>query len=128
MNSDQSPHPKYQEEFGGCVELIPPPRAFMEFITANRLWGVPIGQLDYFMLGANPEQARNKSLPPDLLVLVFMTRIVVLFGWRLEGMVGPLVSGRVARVHAEKPPGATMPEEPWVSEIKIIPRFDSVPL
>ena len=116
---------RHGREFRGCVELIPPCPTFIEFVTANRLWGIPIRQLDYFILGDNPEPDGSKTSPPDMLALVFATRIVLLFGWRLELMLGPLISGRVARVHAEKHLGALMIGEAWVSEIKTIPRHDS---
>jgi len=35
--------------------------------------------------------------------------------------VGPLVSGRVARVHAEKHLGTLIIDEAWVSEICVLP-------
>jgi hypothetical protein len=38
----------------------------------------------------------------------------------LEQLVGPLVNGRVARVHAEKHLGTLIIEEAWVSEIHVI--------
>ena len=100
---------------------------FIEFITANRLWGLPLRRLDYFILGDNPDQAGKKTSPTDLLILVFETRLVSLFGWRLELLLDPLMNGRVKRVHAEKFPGTPMIEEPWVSEIKIIPRYEAIP-
>jgi len=124
MNPEKSHHTKPKREFSGCIELIPPPPVLIEFVTTNRIWGFPIQQLKHFILGSNPEHGGKKNLPPDLLVLTYETSIVFLFGWRLELMVGPLVSGRVARVHAEKHLGTLMIEEAWVSEIKIIPRRD----
>jgi hypothetical protein len=36
-------------------------------------------------------------------------------------MIGPLVSGRIARVHAEKHLGTLILEEAWVSEIHVVP-------
>ena len=57
-----------------------------------------------------------------MLVLVFETRVALLFGWRLELMLDPLMQGRVKRVHAEKYLGTLMIGEPWVSEIVIVPR------
>lgn len=128
MTSENSHHLKTKRKFSGCVELIPPQPAFIEFITANRLWALPISQLEYFTLGENPEPHGQKNLPSDLLLLVFQTRLVLLVGWRLELLVGPLVRGQVARVHAEQHLGTPMIEEAWVSEIKNIPRFDSIPL
>ena len=41
-------------------------------------------------------------------------------------LVGPLVSGRVARVHAEKHLGALILEEAWVSEIYVLLRDNLV--
>jgi hypothetical protein len=76
-------------QFGGSVELIPSRPTFIEFITANRLWGLPLR--------------------------------------RLELLLDPLMNGRVKRVHGEKFPGTPMIEEPWVSEIKIIPRYEAIP-
>jgi len=81
--------------------------------------------LNHFNLGSNPEHNGKKNLPPDLLALSYDNSIVFLFGWRLELIVGPLMSGRVARIHAEKHLGTLMIEEAWVSEIKIIPRLDA---
>jgi hypothetical protein len=46
---------------------------------------------------------------------------VFLRGWRLELMIGPLVSGRIARVHAEKHLGTLILDEAWVSEIHVVP-------
>jgi hypothetical protein len=124
MNSDKSHSARHKRQFSGCIELIPPQPKFIEFVTDNRLCGIPLHQLDYFILGSVPKQFEKKDGPPDLLILIFTRRIVVLFGWRLELMVGPLVNGQIARVHAEKHLGPLMIEEAWVSEIKISPRFD----
>ena len=77
---------------------------FIEFITAHRLWGIPLRQLEFFILGNNPESDGKKTSPTDLLILVFETRLAFLFGWRLELMLDPLMQGRVKRVHAEKFP------------------------
>jgi hypothetical protein len=120
--SSDKPH------FTGCVELIPPLPTFIEFITARRLWGIPIRQLEFFVLGGNPESDGKKTSPTDMLVLVFQTRLVFLFGWRLEQMLDPLMQGRIKRVHAEKFLGTLMIGEPWVSEIVIVPRFTTLPL
>jgi hypothetical protein len=46
---------------------------------------------------------------------------VILKGWRLELLAGPLIAGRVARVHAEKHLGPLMIEEAWVAEIQVVP-------
>ena len=107
-------------QFNGSVEIIPPRPAFIEFITSKQLWGIPQQQLAYFVLGDNPEQDGKKTSPPDLLVLVFQTRTVCLFGWRLELILDPLMQGRVKRVHAEKYLGTLMIGEPWVSEVRIM--------
>ena len=56
--------------------------------------------------------------------MFYTTAIVTLKGWRLELMLGPLVNGRIARLHAEKHLGALIIEEPWVSEIHVTP-FDN---
>ena len=125
MNPEKSHHAKNKREFSGCIELIPPQPVLIEFVTSNRIWGFPIGQLNHFNLGSNPEHNGKKNLPPDLLALSYDNSIVFLFGWRLELIVGPLMSGRVARIHAEKHLGTLMIEEAWVSEIKIIPRLDA---
>ena len=45
---------------------------------------------------------QQTTSPPDQLLLVYPEALVFLRGWRLELMLGPLVTGRVARVHAEK--------------------------
>jgi hypothetical protein len=109
--------------FGGTVEFIPVPRTMMEFITHDGLWGFPTGKLNRFMLGKNPDHRKKSTRPPDQLSLFYSSAIVVLRGWRLELMVTPLLNGRVARVHAEKYLGILIIEEPWVSEIHVIP-FD----
>jgi hypothetical protein len=53
--------------------------------------------------------------------LFYPSAMVVLKGWRLENLVGPLASGRVARIHAEKHLGALMLGEAWVSEVLVFP-------
>jgi hypothetical protein len=124
-NAGQNRPSAEKPEFDSSVELIPPRPAFIEFVTAHRLWGIPIRQLDYFVLGNNPEPAGKKTLPTDLLILVFETSTVFLFGWRLELLLDPLMHGRVKRIRAGKLPGTLMTGEPWVSEIKIAPRFEA---
>lgn len=109
------------------MELIPPPPAFIEFIDAHRLWAFPIKQLTQVVLEENPERRDKATLPPDRLILLYETGRVVLKGWRLELLVGPLVTARIARIHAEKHLGALIIEEPWVSEIHVTP-FDNVSL
>ena len=109
----------HSRPFTGSVELIPLPPRFVEFIDAHRLWAFPIQQLAEFVLEENPEHQGKRTLPPDQLLLVYPNAVVVLRGWRLELMIGPLVSGRVARVHAEKHLGALVIDEAWVSEIQV---------
>lgn len=120
QSSAETPH------FRGSVELVPPHPIVIEFITAKHLWGLPLRQLEYFVLGNNPGQNGKKTLPTDLLVLVFKDRVVFLFGWRLEFMLDPLMQGRVKRVHAEEFLGTLMIDEPWVSDIKIFPRYEAL--
>jgi hypothetical protein len=124
MNHKKKLHALSHQPFAGSVELIPPPPKFVEFIDAHRLWGFPIEQLAHFVLEDNPEQRGKRTLPPHQLVLLYADAIVILRGWRLELMVGPLVGGRIARVHAEKHLGTLIIEEAWVSEIHVIP-FDN---
>jgi hypothetical protein len=128
MKSEKSHSDPDKLHFAGCVELIPASPTFIEFVTARRLWGIPLRQLEAFSLSHNPESDGKKTSPTDLLVLVFATRLVFLFGWRLELMLDPLMQGRIKRVHAEKFLGTLMIGEPWVSEIVIVPRFTTVPL
>ncbi len=106
--------------FAGSVELVPPPPKLIEFIDAHRLWAFPIEQLVHLLLEENPGRQGKKTLPPDQLTLVYPDALVVLRGWRLELMLGPLVTGRVARVHTEKHLGPLVIEEAWVSEIRVI--------
>jgi hypothetical protein len=121
MNSEKTHHTKHKREFSGCVELIPPPPVLIEFVTTNRIWGFPIRQLSHFVLEDNPEHHGKRTLPPQQLILLYPDAVVILKGWRLELLLGPLVSGRVARVHAEKHLGTLMIEDAWVSEICVIP-------
>ncbi len=106
--------------FVGSVELIPFPPKFIEFIDAHRLWGFPIEQLAHFVLDENPEHHGKRTLPPHQLILVYPDAVVILRGWRLELLVGPLVAGRIVRIHAEKHLGTLIIEEAWVSEIHVI--------
>jgi hypothetical protein len=119
MTHKKKLHPFSQKPFSGSVELIPPSPVFIEFIDAERLWGFPANQLSEFVLEDHPEHQGKKTLPPHQLTLIFPTARVVLYGWRLELMVGSLVSGRIARVHAEKLLGPLVIEEAWVSEIHV---------
>ncbi len=117
-------HPMSHKPFVGSVELIPFPPKFIEFIDAHRLWGFPIEQLAHFVLDENPEHHGKRTLPPHQLILVYPDAVVILRGWRLELLVGPLVAGRIVRIHAEKHLGTLIIEEAWVSEIHVIPYDD----
>ena len=121
MSYTKKLHHLSHKPFAGSVELIPPQPEFVEFIDSHRLWGFPIKQLACFVLVGNPEHQGKRTLPPDRLILVYPAGMVILKGWRLELMAGPLVAGRIARVHAEKHLGALIIDEPWVSEIHVIP-------
>lgn len=127
MKSEKSHFESDKPHFSGCVELIPARPAFIEFVTTQRLWGIPFRQLECFILSQNPESDGKKTSPTDLLILVFETRLVFLVGWRLELMLDPLMQGRVKRVHPEKFLGTLMIGEPWVSEIVVVPRFTTIP-
>ena len=113
-----------RKPFVGSVELFPLPPKLIEFIDAHRIWGFPVEQLAHFVLEENPEHRGKQTLPPHQLVLVYPDALVILRGWRLELMVGPLTEGRIARVHAEKHLGTLIIEEAWVSEIHVTP-FDN---
>lgn len=123
MNSDKTQRHsnKHKQQFAGCVELIPPQPVCIEFIDSHRLWGFPMAQLTDLVLEENPEHHGKKTLPPDRLVLRYRRSKVIINGWRLELLAGPLLAGRVARVHAEKHLGPLMIEEAWVSEIQVVP-------
>jgi hypothetical protein len=120
MKSENSPTNKPRREFGGCVELIPARPDYTEFIDSRRIWAFPISYLTYFLFQENPHFNGQKNLPPDQLILVYSQAKVILRGWRLELMLPPLVSGRVARVHARKHPGSLILDEAWVSEIHVV--------
>jgi len=127
MNPEKSPcYPgKTKQQFSGCIELIPPRPKLIEFIGSRRTWGFPIDQLTYFALEEIPGNRNKPTLPPDRLILAYQLVIVILHGWRLELMVGPLLEGRIARVHAEEHLGTLVLEEAWVSEIRIVPLANS---
>jgi hypothetical protein len=120
MSHKKKLHALSHQPFAGSVELIPTPPKFVEFIDTHRLWGFPIEQLAHFVLDENPDYQGKRTLPPHQLILVYHDAVVFLRGWRLELLVGPLVSGRVARIHAEKHLGTLIIEEAWVSEIHVI--------
>ena len=73
------------------------------------------------MLEENPQHENKRTSPPHQLLLVYPDALVFLRGWRLEQMIGPLVTGRIARVHAEKHLGTLILDEAWVSEIHVVP-------
>ena len=125
MSHKKKLHPLSHQPFSGSVELIPPPPSFVEFIDAHRLWGFPLQQLEQFVLEENPQHQNKRTTPPHQLMLVYPDALVFLRGWRLELMIGPLVTGRVARVHAEKVLGPLIIEEAWVSEIHVVPLNDA---
>ena len=114
-------HPHSHKPFSGSVELIPAEPLFTEFIDAHRLWGFPIAQLEQFVLEENPQHQNKRTSPPQQLMLAYRDALVFLRGWRLELMIGPLMTGRVGRVHAEKHLGSLIIEEAWVSEIHVVP-------
>jgi hypothetical protein len=126
MNPEKSHRNKPKHQFAGCIEITPPLPEYIEFIDAHRSWGFPIVHLKQFVLQAQPQEGNQKTAPPDQLILVYPTALVVLVGWRLELMIGPLICGRVARVHAERHLGPLMIEEAWVSEIEVLPNDLSV--
>ena len=121
MSLKKKPHPLSPRPFNGSVELIPPTPQFVEFIDAERLWGFPSRLLEQFVLEENPQHENKRTSPPDQLLLVYPEALVFLRGWRLEMMIGPLVTGRIARVHAEKHLGTLILDEAWVSEIHVVP-------
>lgn len=120
----KSQHPEADKpHFAGCVAIIPERPKFIELIiAANERWGIPVRKLELFILESVPGSDGKKTSPPDLLFLAFETHLVFLFGWRLHLMLEPLMQGRVKRIHAEQFLGPLMIEEPWVSDIAIIPR------
>ena len=121
MSHKHKLQPLSHKPFSGSVELIPPPGHFVEFIDAHRLWGFSIAQLESFVLEENPQHENKRTSPPHQLLLVYHDALVFLLGWRLEQMIGPLVTGRIARVHAEKHLGTLILDEAWVSEIHVVP-------
>ena len=113
-------HPLSHKPFSGSVELIPAQPLFTEFIDAHRAWGFRISRLEHFVLENNPQHQNKRTSPPHQLMLGYPDALVFLRGWRLELMIGPLITGRVARVHAEKHLGSLIIEEAWVSEIHVV--------
>jgi hypothetical protein len=120
MNPEKSNRHKPKQQFTGCVELIPSLPDFIEFVDAHRIWGFPTLHLKQFVLQECSRDGHQKTAPPDQLILIYPTAWVVLVGWRLELIIGPLVCGRVTRIHAEKHLGPLMIEEAWVSEIHVL--------
>ena len=121
MSHKKKIHPLSARPFTGSVELITPQPLFVEFVDAERLWGFPARQLEQFVLEENPQHQNKPTSPPHQLKLAYPEALVFLRGWRLELMIGPLVTGRIARVHAEKHLGTLIIEEAWVSEIHVVP-------
>jgi hypothetical protein len=126
MNPEKSYRSKPKRPFAGCVELVPSLPDFVEFIDAHRIWGFPLHHLKQFILQERSNGGDPKTAPPDQLILVYPPALVVLVGWRLERMIGPLVCGRIARVHAEKHLGPLMIGEAWVSEIHVLLYDDKI--
>ena len=120
MNPEKTHSNKHKRQFTGCVELIPPPPDFIEFVDAHRIWGFPIRHLTQLVLQERSREGNPKTIPPDQLILIYPTAWVVLVGWRLELMIGPFLCGRIARVHAEKHLGPLIIGEAWVSEIHVL--------
>ena len=87
MKSGKSQLPKLSREFGGCIELIPAPTDYTEFVDSHRIRGFPSRRLTHFRFQESPNVNGQKTLPPDQLVLVYSNAIVILRGWRLELMV-----------------------------------------
>lgn len=121
MSQKHKFHSLSRKAFSGSVELIPPTPVFTEFIDAHRVWGFPCQQLENFVLEENPQHQNKRTTPPHQLMLVYPEALVFLRGWRLELMIGPLITGSVARVHAERILGPLIIEEAWVSEIHVVP-------
>lgn len=125
MKSKQT-HPRHKREFTGCVELIPPPPVFTEFIDAQRIWAFRIEHLTQLVLQEKSSDQNRKNLPPDELMLFYFPALVVLHGWRLELLLNSLIRGQVRRIHAEKHLGALIIDEAWVAEIHVIPHEKKV--
>ena len=121
MSHKKKIHPLSPQPISSSVELIPLPPKFTEFIDAHRIWGFSSHELSHFVLEDNPEHHGKRTLPAHQLILLYPDAVVILKGWRLELLVGQLVSGRVARVHAEKSPGPLIVQEARVSEICVLP-------
>jgi hypothetical protein len=121
MSHKKKLHPLSHKPFTGSVELIPPQTSLIEFIDAERIWGFASRRLEQFVLEENPQHLNKRTSPPHQLQLVYPGALVFLRGWRLELMIGPLVTGRIARVHAEKHLGSLILDEAWVSEIQVVP-------
>jgi hypothetical protein len=122
MNHDK-PHRnsnKSKRRIAGCVELVPTLPDYIEFVGGERICGFPIRHLRQFVLRECSRHGNPKTTPPEQLILSYPTAWMLLVGWRLELMIGPLINGRIARVHAERHLGPLMIEEAWVSEIYIL--------
>jgi hypothetical protein len=118
MNVKPTKHP----QFGNSVHLISRESSMIEFVGRSRHCALAKDTLDFFLLEKNPERKDAKLDPPDQLRLFFTVATVVLKGWRLEMLTGPLANGSVASIHvAERELAKLMIEEPWVTEIRVVP-------
>lgn len=127
MHPEENRPLSQKPQFGGSVEVIAPTPLLIEFAGNGRVWAFPIHALCCFVLEANPDNPeRKRTLPPSQLTLTYYTATVVLKGWRLDFMLEPLASGRIASVHAvDSPIVHLMIEEPWVTELRVHP-FDEM--
>jgi hypothetical protein len=125
MKSEKAQSEANGPQFIGCIEIVPSLPAFIEFVSAEQIWGIPPKQLEFFILSHSRKSDGKKAT--DLLVLVFKTRLVFLFGLRLERMLDPLTQGRIKRIHTEKPGGSRRVGEPKVSQIVVTPRLATIP-
>jgi hypothetical protein len=125
MKSEKAPSESNRPQFTGCIEIVPSLPAFIEFVSTTEIWGIPPRQLECFLLSQSPKSGGEKET--DLLVLAFKTRLVFVFGQRLERMLDPLTQGRIKRIHTEKPGGSRRAGEPRVSQIVVTPRLATIP-
>jgi len=125
MKSEKAQSEANGPQFIGCIEIVPSLPAFIEFVSAEQVWGIPPRQLECFVLSHSPKSDGKKTT--DLLVLIFRTRLVFLFGQRLERMLGPLTRGRIKRIYAGKSGRSGTMGEARVSQIVVTPRFATIP-
>lgn len=100
------------------VEIIPPVPLMIEFIGKQQTRGFPIQHLRHFVLGPNPEHGGIVKTPPEQLILNFPTADVTLIGFRLDLILEPLRTGRVARITALEADELVV-AEPVVTTIRI---------